>query len=90
MDERLHAAGMDAITEVVTTPCPARGKHLRAMASVVDEGHEAIMEKLVAMKRRVLVAAPAECGGMYSSFTREIREWRQRHNLSVVTWQMEE
>ena len=90
IDEQLHAAGIDAIREVVNTLCPARGEHLRAVVSVVDEGQEAIVEKLVVMKSGVFVAAPEECGGMDSSFTCEIREWRQQHSLTVVTWQMEE
>ena len=90
MDARLHAAGLEAIREVVTALGPARGKHLRAVVEAVDEGQEAIVEKLVAMKSGVFVMPPEECGGMMSSFTNEIRFWRQQHNLPVVTWQMED
>ena len=86
----VHAAAMSAVREVVTTLGPIRGKHVRAAVRTMDEGQEAIVEKLVAMRSGVFVMAPEECGGTKSSFTKEIQEWRQQHNLPVVTWQMEE
>ena len=90
MDEQVHSAALSAIGEVVTTLGPAQGKHLRAAVRTVDEGQEAIVEKLVAMKSGVFVMPPEECGGMLSSFTKEIRDWRQQHNLPVLTWQVED
>ena len=87
--KKVHAAAMSTVREVVTELGPIRGKHVRAAVRDLDEGQEAIVEKLVAMRRGVFVMAPEECGGVQSSFTREIWEWRQQHNLPVVTWQME-
>ena len=66
------------------------GTDLQAAVRMVDEGQEAIMEKLVARKGRVFVLAPDRCGGSRSWFTQEISNWRQRHGLLLRAWPLDD
>ena len=88
--EREHAAAVDAVRQIVAALSPRTGADVRATVWTVDEGQQAIMEKLLARKGRVFLMAPDGCGGTSSYFTQEIVNWRQRHNLPVQAWVLDD
>ena len=54
-------------------------------ARSLDSGVLGIIDKLLCMKAELFLIAPAGCGGEHS-YTKEIREWRDKHGKISIVW----
>lgn len=87
----LNAGGLqraqEAVNRVLTQLGAASWPTNEPDSLLLDHGVRAVLDKLVAMKAGMFLAAPRECGGGHA-FTNEIHETRLAQNLRSDSWEI--